>query len=647
MIFGGTGKAAMALVLAAGLCIPGFAFVAEPVNGQVGANVAAASPDERRAAGAYAQSASSLATVPNLTVNQDFGRGSTAIISGAIFAEDPESHYGITADGLDCRIYFLLVFHDGEEVADASFDTQVLPNGDLQLTIDRSKTPVPNGRTINDLEPGEYGGATSFTFSEKGDNGSVGDHVGMLSPGFSIVVPAAPTLSDLAVERTGPNEALISFNSDGVGWCLIDVYVEAVEGGGASLSALEEKQVVAGKNRFEIKLARAEYVDPIAEGKLRLTAVYLSSDEVPFASGGSYSKVGPNADIPDFLDIYPTDVPATRLGGASRHATMQKIIAEGFGAADTENVIIAKASDFPDALAVAALAGITDAAIAITNTDGLTAEVQAVLRDLAPSRVYVMGQENSISRNAAEQITALTGVVPMRLAGDNRIAISLAAYEEGTKVGAWSKTAFIANAQNFPDALAASPFAYVTKSPLFLSDPTIGLDEGTLAALASGAFDKVYLLGGPTSVPERVQTQLAAIGLANAIAVTEPSELTSTDDYSVARLAGANRDVTSVLIAEEALRQTAATQTPMSYDHTVVTRNDLSFDALSGGALAGRLRAPLVLANKQGGQGNYILDNFFKAHGPQIGHIYALGDENSLPKGLLALMESARCFGVS
>jgi putative cell wall-binding protein len=340
--------------------------------------------------------------------------------------------------------------------------------------------------------------------------------------------------------------------------------------------------------------------------------------------------------------VIPQDVAPLRLGGDSRHSTMAQIVSQGFSASDTNTVVVAKASDFPDALSVAGFAGLTKAAIIITDTDSLTSQATSVLQNLKPSKVYVMGQENSISSGTAGQIKALTGVEPTRLAGTDRIGTSLAAYTEGKNVGSWSKTAFIANAWNFPDALAASPFAYVTGSPIFLSDPTTGLIQDTINAIGSGGFARIYLLGGPTSVPEIVNTQLSQSGLASAVTVTDPSELSSTDSYNVVRLYGANRDATSVLIAEESVRVTAGTAVSMDYDHTVITRNDLPFDALSGGALAGKLRSPLILVNKQSGDTNHILDGFLVKHRREIGHVYVLGDEHSVPASLLALIEQAR-----
>lgn len=343
----------------------------------------------------------------------------------------------------------------------------------------------------------------------------------------------------------------------------------------------------------------------------------------------------------------PKDVPPVRLAGTDRHETMRQIVSEGFSQDDTDTVVIAKSTDFPDALSVAGLAGIYDAPILITTPEGLTPQAKSTLEDLKPSKIYTMGDSASITEATRAEIVSLTGITPVSLAGADRYATALASYAEGK--GNWSDVAIIANGKNYPDALSAAPFAYATKSPILLSDPVSGLSDASIYALKDGGFKRVYLLGGDNAVPKAVQTQLASIGLSNYVCITDVSSLASSDTHDVVRLEGAHRYQTSVLVAEEGARASLQMSAALSYDNSVIAKGTDFPDALAGGALAGRLHSTLILVSpatakvngvmQEVAEGDYILDNYLLLHKQEIGRLFMLGDATSIPEDLHARIE--------
>ena len=87
---------------------------------------------------------------------------------------------------------------------------------------------------------------------------------------------------------------------------------------------------------------------------------------------------------------------------------------------------------------------------------------------------------------------------------------------------------------SFADALSISPFAYVKKAPIFLSNPVTGLNSATKQAIQNGGFKTVIIVGGPIAVPSTVEADLFS---------------GASDIEVVTRLYGANRYVTSAAIA--------------------------------------------------------------------------------------------------
>ena len=182
--------------------------------------------------------------------------------------------------------------------------------------------------------------------------------------------------------------------------------------------------------------------------------------------------------------VDPIDTPWTRLYGTNRVATM-KDIATGSGAfVGVNTVIVATAAFFPDALAATGLAGITGAPIVLTYPASLSAEAESVIQTLHPTTIYLIGGESALFSVEEVQLRTLAPNVT-RLAGANRTLTALEIYKEGVKAGAWGDTAIIANGWNFADALSVSPLSYAERYPIFLSNPSSGLDANTIATLKS------------------------------------------------------------------------------------------------------------------------------------------------------------------
>jgi hypothetical protein len=101
----------------------------------------------------------------------------------------------------------------------------------------------------------------------------------------------------------------------------------------------------------------------------------------------------------------------TRLGGADRYQTAALINQRFFTAGSTPAVFLATGSDFPDALAGAALAGRLGAPVFVTWPSCVPADVTAVINALAAPARVVMGGTAVVS-DAAANLTVCTTPSP-------------------------------------------------------------------------------------------------------------------------------------------------------------------------------------------------------------------------------------------
>ncbi len=179
---------------------------------------------------------------------------------------------------------------------------------------------------------------------------------------------------------------------------------------------------------------------------------------------------------------------------------------------------------------------------------------------------------NAVTTNFTLRVTPTAssppGYCPTRLSGANRYDTAVAV---AGATDAAARTVVIASGDSgsVADSLVAAPFARHVGGVLLLSGPG-GLTAGTKADITRRGATTAYLIGGSSSVPTAVETQLAALGVT-----------------SVQRLAGPSRYATAVAVA----RQMGATQREVF----VASGSDESFvDGLTVSGPASRLDRPVL-----------------------------------------------------
>lgn len=264
------------------------------------------------------------------------------------------------------------------------------------------------------------------------------------------------------------------------------------------------------------------------------------------------------------LRLHVTALDTQRLAGAGRVATAAEISRDLYGDGEASAALLARADDFPDALAGAPLAREVDGPLLLTGPDELAGttreELARVLADDAT--VHLLGGDNALGAGVVSDVEAL-GADVRRLAGAGRYATSVRIAEATPETG----TAFVASGEDFPDALAAAAIAGDRGWPILL---TAGgqLPDPVAQYLGAADFEQLHVVGGT--------------------GVIEPSVISELEQRagSVSRVAGNTRFATAEALSQRFVPETS----------TVGVASATSFpDALAGGVHAAAHDGPLAL----------------------------------------------------
>ncbi|MBA2317137.1 MAG: S8 family serine peptidase [Euzebyales bacterium] len=264
----------------------------------------------------------------------------------------------------------------------------------------------------------------------------------------------------------------------------------------------------------------------------------------------------PPVDPPVEPPIDPPVEPATvtRLSGPGRIETAIAISQDSFGDGEANTVVLARADDYPDALAGTPLAVTANGPLLITSSNDLVDIVADEIARVLPAggTVHVLGGQAALDATVQAQLTDL-GYQVARIFGATRFETAVAIADF---LGDPDQL-LITTGVDYPDALAA----------------------GTAAAVNTGA---VLLTAGDQPHPA-VDAYLAEHGGADTYGVGGPAARAYPDATPVF---GTTRDGTAVAVAEE------------FFDAPPVAgfaRRDAFPDSLAGGAHSGRLGGPLLL----------------------------------------------------
>lgn len=264
----------------------------------------------------------------------------------------------------------------------------------------------------------------------------------------------------------------------------------------------------------------------------------------------------------------------SRYSGLDRYETAALIATGNFTDADV--AILASGENFPDALAAAGLAGSYEAPLLLTRTASLPSYTSDALSDLGVTDIVIVGGSGAVSDAVANALDADYDV--SRIWGPTRYetAAEVAGEIADMEGPSFAKRAFLARGDEYPDALAISPFAYDSKVPILLTYTDL-LAPATADALDELDIEGGVVTGGEGAVSAAVKSGVDAITTGNGGAAT-------------VRYGGIDRYETAAIIAEDGVDAGYG-----SWDY-VGLATGLNFpDALAGGVAAGANRGVILL----------------------------------------------------
>ncbi|WHZ02792.1 Ig-like domain-containing protein [Neobacillus sp. YX16] len=201
----------------------------------------------------------------------------------------------------------------------------------------------------------------------------------------------------------------------------------------------------------------------------------------------------------------------TRIGGQNRKDTSLLIAKELDKVIDVSTIYVAYGWGEPDALSIAAQAGLKKQPIILADKTAVPAETFAWLKTESLSDAYFIGGDGVVAPAIVSEVDRITSgnVLTNRLSGLNR-------HETNAKViskfypEAELTSILVAKSEtaSLVDALAAGPLAAKLGSPVLLVSSYVGLLPAQRSVLASKHSKYVHQIGGgvnPAAVSEAVQ----------------------------------------------------------------------------------------------------------------------------------------------
>lgn len=256
-----------------------------------------------------------------------------------------------------------------------------------------------------------------------------------------------------------------------------------------------------------------------------------------------------------------------RLAGDDRYETAIKICKDNFKSADT--VVLASGTNSADALAASSLATSKSAPILLTKRNEIGKNVFDEIKRLNANNVIVVGGKVSISEKVVSDLKN-KNITVKRLAGDSRYETSYEIAKELLKSNK-AKEAIIVNGFKNVDALSVSSLATKENLPILLNDGN-RLSKDIKNIVGDSNIKKMYIIGGRTSLPRRIEDNIKAL------------------DIEYERLAGEDRYETSSKIAKYAYENS---------DKVILASGENSIDALAAGVLTKMEKAPMLLVQKR------------------------------------------------
>lgn len=195
-----------------------------------------------------------------------------------------------------------------------------------------------------------------------------------------------------------------------------------------------------------------------------------------------------------------TGVVPTRVSGENRYETAELLTVGAWYGDSSDTIWMASGADFRDPLIASAAAALYDQPFMLVDFDaGLTDDQAAYVESLGVQQINVVAAPGTLSRSAKR---ALSAIADVQLFDDEDVADRSASV---WKDKSSSRKVALATSENFPDALAAVPFAGQGRGTPIMLVPGTCVPETTIDEITRLDASSVTLFGGPAALHADVE----------------------------------------------------------------------------------------------------------------------------------------------
>ena len=315
----------------------------------------------------------------------------------------------------------------------------------------------------------------------------------------------------------------------------------------------------------------------------------------------------------------PTRVPeglVSSVAGENRYGTAVKIT-EKCKFTQGGSVILASGDFSLPCMSAQGLSGMLDAPVLLSKNESLPDVVAQEIASLAPRRIVVLGGEDVLSSEVAEQAAdaAGDGCTICRIDCNESVELARlifdfgkhAAEEDG--VPGWSKLAIIAHHDCLGDLITLSPLLFNQHIPVFYIRELGVIDDATAASIQGGDFTDLIALGVDKHIPDTFLAACAEHGV-------KSERLIGKNPYD------ANEKINDLITSGQ------VEGARLTIDNLIVSSVWNPADAFAAGAWAAKTDSAFLLEDPQNLDSVAHAISYIKKKGGSVKHLTFLGDSS-------------------
>ncbi len=315
-----------------------------------------------------------------------------------------------------------------------------------------------------------------------------------------------------------------------------DAWLTSVVGERAALWSVER---IAGSDRFATATAISQsafpggaatafvvtgdaFPDALAVGPVAAMAgapvVLVQRNSVPAVTRTELERLDPDRIVvvggtgavgEGTVAALATIAPVERVGGDAGDRVGTAVAVATDWAPGASTVYVANGFAFPDALAGGVAAARDGAPLLLVEQNALPAATAAYLQGARPTRIVVLGGTTAVDDSVVAALAGVSGATVERIAGTNRYGTAAAVAARSFPTGSPLPVALVATGENYPDALSATPAAFLAGAPVLLTPPGFAAAE-VFTDLYRSRVASVRVLGAAGAVADAAVAELTA-----------------------------------------------------------------------------------------------------------------------------------------